>query len=69
LGARVEELPDGLIIHGGSLLRGGILDPRDDHRIAMALAVVGLRVPDLRIENGDCVNKSFPRFWDMWKIL
>jgi 3-phosphoshikimate 1-carboxyvinyltransferase len=69
LGARVEELPDGLIIHGGSPLRGGILDPRDDHRIAMALAVVGLRVPDLRIESGDCVNKSFPRFWDMWKTL
>ena len=69
LGARVEELPDGLIIHGGSPLTGAILDPRDDHRIAMALAVVGLRVPDLRIRNGDCVNKSFPRFWDMWKTL
>lgn len=69
LGARVEELPDGLIIHGKRPLAGAIMDPRDDHRIAMALAVVGLRVPDLRIANGDCVNKSFPHFWDMWETL
>jgi 3-phosphoshikimate 1-carboxyvinyltransferase len=69
LGARVEELPDGLIIQGGDPLRGAETDPRDDHRIAMALAVVGLRVPDLQIDNGECVNKSFPLFWDMWKTL
>jgi 3-phosphoshikimate 1-carboxyvinyltransferase len=69
LGAAVEELPDGLIIQGGKPLRGALLDPRDDHRIAMALAVVGLRVPDLRITDGDCVGKSFPLFWDIWKTL
>jgi 3-phosphoshikimate 1-carboxyvinyltransferase len=66
LGARVEELPDGLIIHGGSPLIGTIMDPYDDHRIAMSLAVVGLRVPGIKIQNEECVVKSFTRFWHMW---
>ena len=69
LGASLEELPDGLIIHGNLPLSGAILDPHDDHRIAMALAVIGLRVPHLQIKNGDCVNKSFPNFWELWKRL
>ena len=69
LGARLEELPDGLIIHGNLPLSGAILDPHDDHRIAMALAVIGLRVSHLQIKNGDCVNKSFPNFWELWEKL
>lgn len=66
LGGRVEELPDGLIIHGGSPLIGTTMDPHDDHRIAMSLAVVGLRVPGIKIQNEDCVDKSFTQFWHMW---
>ena len=66
LGARVEELTDGLIIHGGSPLTGTIMDPHDDHRIAMSLAVVGLRVPGIKIQNEGCVDKSFTQFWPMW---
>jgi 3-phosphoshikimate 1-carboxyvinyltransferase len=66
LGGQVEELPDGLIIHGGSPLIGTIMDPHEDHRIAMSLAVVGLRVPGIRIQNEDCVNKSFTQFWHLW---
>jgi 3-phosphoshikimate 1-carboxyvinyltransferase len=69
LGARIEELADGLVIEGRTPLRGAICDPHDDHRLAMSLAVVGLKVPDLRIGNERCVAKSFPGFWDLWEAL
>ena len=61
LGARIEERPDGLIITGNVPLRGTCLDPHDDHRLAMSLAVVGLKVPGLQISDESCVQKSFPR--------
>jgi 3-phosphoshikimate 1-carboxyvinyltransferase len=66
LGGRIEELADGLIIHGGNPLSGTVVDAHDDHRIAMSLAVVGLRVPGIRIRGESCVFKSFPRFWELW---
>ena len=69
LGNKVEELPDGLVIYGGQRLFGTVVDPHDDHRIAMSLATVGLRVPGMKIKNENCVNKSFPRFWELWDML
>ncbi len=66
IGARAEESDDGLIIHGGSRLSGNIVDPYNDHRLAMSMAVIGLRVPGLKIKNWQCVGKSFPGFWDLW---
>jgi len=69
LGGRVEEMDDGLVIHGGEKLSGTLLDPHADHRLAMSLAVVGLRVPEIIITNEKCVNKSFPGFWQIWDEL
>ena len=69
LGGRVDELPDGLVIQGGLKLTGVEVDPHDDHRLAMSLAVIGLRVPGIRIRQAECVNKSFPLFWDFWDRL
>lgn len=69
LGGRVEELEDGIIIHGGERLSGGVMDPHNDHRLAMSLAIAGLRVPGIKIKNEHCVNKSFPRFWELWDGL
>lgn len=69
LGGKVEELADGLIIHGGGRLSGAVVDPHDDHRIAMSLAIVGLRVPGIKIDSERCVMKSFPQFWDVWDSL
>ncbi len=69
LGAQIEELPDGLIIHGGVPLSGTVVDPHDDHRLAMSLAVVGLRVPGVKIRDEGCVRKSFPQFWELWARL
>lgn len=69
LGGRVEEFEDSLVIHGGEPLHGTDVDTYDDHRLAMSLAVIGLRIPEIRIQNPACVNKSFPRFWDFWENL
>ena len=66
LGGWVEELNDGIIIHEGRKLSGAVVNPHDDHRLAMSLAVVGLKVPGIRIRNERCVNKSFPMFWEFW---
>lgn len=62
LGADVRIAGDGMHIHPAPL-HGALLDTHDDHRLAMAFALIGLRVPGVRIENPDCVRKSFPGFW------
>ena len=69
LNGRIEELPDGLIIHGKHPLSGAVVNPHADHRLAMSLAVVGLKVAGVRVEDEDCVEKSFPSFWNLWDSL
>jgi 3-phosphoshikimate 1-carboxyvinyltransferase len=39
------------------------IDPRDDHRIAMCFAILGLKVPGIKIKNPACVKKTFPNFF------
>lgn len=63
LGGAAEERPDGLLVHGGQPLHGGRIDPRADHRVAMAFALLGWFVPGVRIADPDCVAKSYPSFW------
>jgi len=63
LGARVRELPDGLVVTGGAPLHGASVDSHDDHRIAMALAVAALGASGpSEIVRGECVAVSFPEF-------
>jgi len=38
-----------------------------DHRIAMAMAVTALAVGELSLDDGGCVEKSFPEFWEVWE--
>ncbi len=64
LGCRVDERPDGLTIHPGPL-HGASIATYDDHRMAMSLALAGLRTPGVVIENPDCVGKTFPGYWRM----
>ncbi len=45
------------------------LDPADDHRVAMALAVAGTVVPGVRVATPECVGKSWPGFWHAWQAL
>jgi 3-phosphoshikimate 1-carboxyvinyltransferase len=63
LGARATAAPDGLKIEPCAL-RGATVETYDDHRMAMAFAVAGLRVPGLAVVNPGCVTKSFPDFWE-----
>ncbi|MBN2365556.1 MAG: 3-phosphoshikimate 1-carboxyvinyltransferase, partial [Calditrichaeota bacterium] len=44
-------------------LKGTCLPTFNDHRMAMSFALVGLRIPEVYIENPGCVVKSFPEFW------
>lgn len=69
MGVNVKELEDGLVIEGGAPLRGVEIQTYNDHRMAMAFAVAGLRVPNLVICNPDCVSKSFPDFWEKWVYM
>ncbi len=69
LGAGVQEVENGLVIRGGGRLAPADLDSHNDHRLAMALAVAGLKVPGLRIDREKCVSKSFPDFWKVWDQL
>jgi 3-phosphoshikimate 1-carboxyvinyltransferase len=65
MGARVEELPDGLIIHESDL-SGTDVDGHSDHRIVMALAVAGLIAEgETRISAAEAAAVTFPDFFDL----
>lgn len=62
LGATVEEFADGLKIYPGSLSPAAV-ETYDDHRMAMAFAVTGLKTPGLVIKDPGCTRKTFPDFF------
>jgi len=66
LGGKVDVGDDSLTIRPAPL-HGGTINPANDHRTAMSFAVLGLANGGIAIENAECVNKSFPGFWDMLK--
>ena len=45
-------------------LHGGTIDPANDHRTAMSFAVLGCGIGGITIQNAECVDKSFPGFWE-----
>jgi 3-phosphoshikimate 1-carboxyvinyltransferase len=66
MGATIEERPDGLKVVGRSAgkLRGAEIEPRGDHRIAMAFAVAGLAAEgNTVIRDANCAGVSFPTFF------
>jgi len=66
IGAEVEEYDDGLAVRGRDTLRGGLCSSFGDHRVAMAMAVAGLRCDrGTTIEDVSCIQTSFPGFWKM----
>ncbi len=63
MGVRTEELPDGLIIHGGRRLQRARCEGHGDHRVAMALTVAGLQAEGQTIvRDTACIRTSFPGF-------
>ena len=69
LGVRVDEGRDDWTIYppAPNAFMGAAIDTYDDHRMAMAFAVAGLRVPGVVINNPGCVAKTFPDFWIRWE--
>ena len=63
LGAEVDELPDGLVIHPRPF-NAAEIDTYNDHRIAMSFAILGLRQPGIVIRDPACVAKTYPTFFD-----
>ena len=62
LGAAVNESEDGILI-GPSRIGAAAIETYDDHRIAMAFAVTGLKTAGIRIKNPGCVSKTYPDFF------
>jgi len=62
VGAHVEEFDDGLTITPRPL-HGAEIETYNDHRMAMSMALIGLRVPGIVIKNPSCVAKTYPHFF------
>jgi len=63
LGAKVEEREDALLILPGVSSDAAVIETHNDHRIAMSLAVAGLKRGGVSIADEGVVSKSYPRFW------
>lgn len=69
MGADVEELPDGLLIHPKPL-QGALVQTHSDHRIAMALAIAAMNANDAtKIQEITCINKTYPSFFNDFHLL
>ncbi|MBM4424490.1 MAG: 3-phosphoshikimate 1-carboxyvinyltransferase [Chloroflexi bacterium] len=69
LGVAVEEYPDGLKIYPCDHIRPAVIQTYDDHRMAMAFALVGLRAEGIAIEDPGCVSKTFPNYFQVLASL
>jgi 3-phosphoshikimate 1-carboxyvinyltransferase len=64
IGIRIDIQDDNIYITGGKI-SGGMTHAHNDHRIAMSLAVAALAAQSpINIEDAQCVNKSYPQFWE-----
>ncbi|GAB3385347.1 3-phosphoshikimate 1-carboxyvinyltransferase [Humibacter soli] len=68
LGGEVDELDDGLRVVPRPL-HGGVWHSYDDHRMSTSGALIGLVVPDVRIENVEATHKTLPQFTSLWRDL
>jgi 3-phosphoshikimate 1-carboxyvinyltransferase len=68
LGCQVTETDDGLIIKPAPMT-GGVFRTYDDHRIAHAGALIGLRVPGVEVENVETTAKTLPGFTGLWEAM
>jgi 3-phosphoshikimate 1-carboxyvinyltransferase len=69
LGVKVEEHPDGMTIYPCEKFEPASIQTYNDHRMAMAFSLIGLRVPGVTIENPACVSKTFPNFFEVLETL
>jgi len=69
LGVRVEEHEDGMTIHPVEKTRPAVIQTYNDHRMAMAFSLIGLRFDGVTIENPSCVSKTFPNYFEVLETL
>jgi 3-phosphoshikimate 1-carboxyvinyltransferase len=69
LGAAVEEGADFLRISPGNLKPGVAIDTYDDHRMAMSFSLVALAGVPVRINNPQCVAKTFPDYFSVFRSI
>jgi len=69
LGVSVEEHEDGMTIHPCEKMRSASIQTYNDHRMAMAFSLIGLRFDGVTIENPSCVSKTFPNFFEVLSTL
>jgi 3-phosphoshikimate 1-carboxyvinyltransferase len=69
LGVRVEEHDDGMTIYPCHMFRPTNVQTYDDHRMAMAFSLIGLRFDGVTIENPSCVSKTFPDYFEVLEKL
>lgn len=73
LGINNEYKNNNIIIYGNQNLNQSknniLINTRNDHRIAMSFAVAGLKSGTILIDKPDCVNKSFPGFWETLRTM
>ncbi len=65
MNCQVEVLEDEVHLLPSTLQVSQPVDTHDDHRIAMAFAILKIKFPELEVLNPDTVSKSFPNFWEM----
>ena len=71
-GIEVTTTVESLVIHGSSLSgppKAAILDTHDDHRMAMSLALMAIKIADVKIRDPQVVAKSFPDYWQYLQQL
>tara|TARA_Y100000996_G_scaffold410634_1_gene393361 strand:- start:2114 stop:4027 length:1914 start_codon:yes stop_codon:yes gene_type:complete len=64
IGVQAEKTETGMVIYPGEVQEGTV-HTYDDHRIAMAFAILGLVVPGITLDSPQCVAKTFPSFFDV----
>jgi 3-phosphoshikimate 1-carboxyvinyltransferase len=69
LGVQVDEHEDGMTIYPCQTFQPANIQTYNDHRMAMAFSLIGLRFDGVTIENPSCVSKTFPNFFEVLKQL
>ncbi len=69
LGVSVEEHEDGMTIHPVEKMRPAVIQTYNDHRMAMAFSLIGLRFDGVTMENPLCVSKTFPNYFEVLESL
>jgi 3-phosphoshikimate 1-carboxyvinyltransferase len=70
LGVEIQLIENTMVIEGLETISGGTISSHNDHRIAMAFAILGMfSKSPITIENAEAVSKSYPNFWEEFELF